>query len=167
MKISLLLPLSNCSKATIFSLNLRFNCESSSNIFDQYIHTTMDQAEYSLGQQHYSQAGLTSPTLLHWEKPLKNEMILKWAGAIELCGIAPLWEEFRWESTSCGMNWCWNKFDKNWHPAGWVKEMIECWHPAGWVKEMIECWHPARWVKQMIERLDPTGRAKLRIDKLN
>ena len=31
-------------------------------------------AEYSLGEQHYSQAGLTSPTLLHWEKPLKNDI---------------------------------------------------------------------------------------------
>ena len=34
-------------------------------------------AEYSLGEQHYSQAELTSPTLLHWEKPLTDEMILK------------------------------------------------------------------------------------------
>ena len=34
-------------------------------------------AEYSLGKQHYSQAELTSPTLLHWEKPLTDEMILK------------------------------------------------------------------------------------------
>ena len=32
-------------------------------------------AEYSLGEQHYSQDGLKSQTILHWVKPLK--MILK------------------------------------------------------------------------------------------